>query len=385
MITLALVAQSARAMAEAAMADGYAVIAIDLFGDADTRRASHSWFPAGTPGTLQLDTPQVLATLRTLAQRGGVAGWVAGGGCEGLPELLSEGAARLPLIGSAPQAVQRVRNPAEFFACLQAAGIRHPEVRFTPPADGSGWLFKDSRGCGGWHVLHASNTAAHQPSPAPLPVSHYFQRLVPGTPMSATFCANGHQAVVLGINHQLVCAIGDRPFVYAGVLGPVCLPEAASTALDQALQTLTAQFVLRGLGSLDFVFDGNTVQVLEINPRPPASLALYGTRLAVGLMTAHVQACLQGRLPKLLPAPGGAPALRGTAIVFAPHALHIDETAAHALQALPACHDLPMAGTRLQRGDPLCSVSAVGPDAAAVQAQLKSGRETVLNTLETTR
>lgn len=385
MITLALVAQSARAMAEAAVADGYAVIAIDLFGDADTRRVSHSWFPAGAAGALQLDTALVLTTLRSLAERGGVAGWVAGSGCEGLPDLLSEGAAMLPLIGTAPQAVQSVRDPSLFFGALQAAGIRHPEVRFSAPADGSGWLLKDSQGCGGWHVAHASNKAAHRPSQSPLPALHYFQRLVPGTPMSATFCANGHKAVVLGINQQLVCAIGNRPFVYAGVLGPLRLPDAAATALDTALQTMTAQFVLRGLGSLDFVLEGDSVQVLEINPRPPASLALYGSRLAGGLMAAHVQACLQGRLPKLLPAPGGAQALRGTAIVFAPHALHIDETAAQALQALPACHDLPMAGTLLQRGDPLCSVSAAGPDAAAVQAQLNSGSETVLRTLETTR
>ncbi len=377
MITLALVAQSARAMAEAAVADGFAVIAIDLFGDADTRRVSHSWFPAAAAGALQLDAVQVLAALRTLADRGGVAGWVAGSGCEGLPDLLSEGAALLPLIGTAPQAVQRVRDPAVFFIALQAAGITHPEVRFSAPNDGSGWLLKDGRGCGGWHIHHAGQ--------APLPASHYFQRLVPGTPMSATFCANGHKAVVLGINQQLVCAIGNRPFVYAGLLGPLSLPDAAATAVDTALQILTAQFVLRGLGSLDFVLDGSTVQVLEINPRPPASLALYGSCLAGGLMAAHVQACLQGRLPKLLPAPSGVEALRGTAIVFAPGALHIDEPAAQALQALPACHDLPMAGTQLRRGDPLCSVSAAGPDAAAVQAQLNSSRETVLRTLETTR
>jgi|CXWL01.1.fsa_nt_gi predicted ATP-grasp superfamily ATP-dependent carboligase len=397
MTTLALVAQSARAMAEAAVADGYAVIAIDVFGDTDTRRASQSWFAAGTPGTLQLDPAQVLATLRTLAQRGGVAGWVAGGGCEGLPDLLSEGAALLPLFGTAPQAVQRVRDPAEFFGFLQAAGIAHPEVRHTAPADGSGWLLKDSRGCGGWHILHAGhagqagqaghagNPAPHQPGQAPLPAPQYYQRLVPGTAMSATFCANGHQAVLLGINQQLVRAIGARPFVYAGVLGPLGLPDAAATALDKALQTLSAEFVLRGLGSLDFVLDGDSVQVLEINPRPPASLALYGTRLAGGLMAAHVQACLQGRLPMLLPAPGGTQALRGTAIVFAPRAVHIDETAAQALQAMPACHDLPLAGTQLQRGDPLCSVSAAGPDAAAVRAQLNTGRETVLKTLEATR
>lgn len=379
MITLALVAQSARAMAEAAAADGYAVIAIDLFGDVDTRRASQSWFPAGAPGSLQLDTAQVLGTLRSLAQRGGVAGWVAGGGCEGLPELLIEGAALLPLIGCAPQAVQKVRDPVEFFGCLRAAGIAHPEARHTPPADGTGWLIKDSLGCGGWHIRPAPADPAGE---APLPPSHYYQRLCSGTPMSATFCANGQQAVLLGINEQRVSRIGGRPWVYAGVLGPLELPARAATAVQAALQALTTRMMLRGLGSLDFLLEGETVQVLELNPRPPASLALYGGRVAGGLIAAHVNACLQGRLPKLLPPPGGAQAMRGSAIVFAPRALHIDETAARALQALPACHDLPMPGTRLRRGEPLCSVSAAGPDAAAVRALLQAGHEAALKTLE---
>ena len=59
--TLALVAVSARMMAEAAVRDGYRALAVDLFGDADTRRAASAWWPGGDAATLQLDTPAVLA------------------------------------------------------------------------------------------------------------------------------------------------------------------------------------------------------------------------------------------------------------------------------------------------------------------------------------
>ena len=54
MPTIAVAAISARAMAEAAASDGFKVVALDLFGDTDTRRAASRWLPIGAPGSLQI-------------------------------------------------------------------------------------------------------------------------------------------------------------------------------------------------------------------------------------------------------------------------------------------------------------------------------------------
>ena len=372
--TLALVAVSARMMAEAAVRDGHAALAIDLFGDADTRSAAQAWWPAGNPATLQLDPEAVLAALHACARRGDVAGWLPGGGTEARPELLAEGARVLPLIGTAPAAVARVRDPLAFFGFLAAHGITHPEVRSSVPADASGWLVKDLRGCGGWHIHAAVPGERLQPQ-------QLVQRVVAGTPMSATFVANGSHACLLGFNELIVQPLQAggtlRPYVYAGAIGPVALPPQAAQQLGRALRLLAAEFVLQGLGSIDFVLEPDgQLQLLEVNPRPPATLALYR-----GSIAAHVDACLHGTLPAAQP-PG---AVDGHQVVWAPRALQLDEPGAARLARWPGCHDLPVAGTRFAAGDPLCTLSARGADAAGVRAALAASRAALLQSLEDIR
>ena len=371
--TLALVAVSARMMAEAAVRDGYRALAVDLFGDADTRRAASAWWPAGDAATLQLDAEAVLAALHACARRGDVAGWVPGGGTEGHTELLTAAARVLPLIGTAPAAVARVRDPLAFFGFLAAHGIAHPEVRSTVPGDIHGWLLKDKRGCGGWHIRAAG--AADRPGP-----QQSLQRVVAGQPMSATFVANGAQVSLLGFNELIVkpLQVGGtlRPYVYCGAIGPVNLPPQAAQQSGRALRLIAAEFVLQGLGSVDFMLDADgQVQVLEVNPRPPATLALYR-----GSIAAHVDACLHGTLPEAAP-PGP---VSGHEVVWAPRAMQIDNACAERLARWPGCHDLPAAGARFAAGDPLCSLSARGASAAAVRQALDGARAALLQSLEET-
>ena len=387
MPVLAVAAISARMLAEAAAADGFEVVALDLFGDVDTRRACAQWWPIGEPGHLHIDADRLLSALAVLAARAAraaqdqsaeVVGWIAGSGFEGRPDLLARGAALLPLIGTSADAVRRVRDPQFFFDALDAQGIAHPPVLTTAPADANGWLVKDAGGCGGWHIRRA---VPHEVPPPP----HYVQREVPGTPMSATFIANGSTAVVLGFNQLIVRPLLARPFVYCGAVGPVTLPPAVAAAVIAAVRALAASFALRGLGSLDFMLDGDQVQVLEVNPRPPASMALYGgngDRAASSPIVAdHVRACLQGVLPPQT-MPTATTTVRGTEIVFAPHRVWLSESAAQRLAGNRACHDLPAAAQQFDAGDPLCSVSASGASAEQVRALLDRGREAVFQTLE---
>ena len=378
MPVLAVAAISARMLAEAAAADGFKVVGLDLFGDLDTRRACTQWWPIGEPSRLHIDADRLLSALTALAQRAEVVGWIAGSGFEGRPDLLARGAALLPLIGTPADAVRRVRDPQLFFGALDAQGIAHPPVQTTAPTDANGWLVKDAGGCGGWHIRRATPHEAVQPP-------QYVQREVPGTPMSATFMANGSGAVVLGFNQLIVRPVLTRPFVFCGAVGPVTLPPALAAAVIAAVRALAATFALRGLGSLDFMLDGDQVQVLEVNPRPPTSMALYGgNRLRAGsspIVADHVRACLQGVLPQQT-TPTASATVLGTEIVFAPQRLWLSESAAQRLAGNRACHDLPAAAQQFDVGDPLCSVSASGTSAEQVRALLDRGREAVYQTLE---
>lgn len=388
--TLVVAGLSARLMAEAAARDGYSVIALDTFGDTDTQRCALRCAPIGRPDDPGLDAQRLLSALSEAAAQPGVIGWVAGSDLECRPELLEHAAALLSLIGTPPAAVRRVRDPAVFFPALDALGLPHPETQLQAPRDPRGWLCKHARSAGGWHIRRADDAHALEPERQP-----YFQREQAGTPMSALFIGNGSRARLIGCHELIVRALGARPFVYRGAIGPVALPPDRQALLDDMLQTLTSTFALRGLASLDFIDDGQRFWLLEINPRPSASMGLHGG----GLMRGHVEACLEGRLPAVNVAgrddaghrheqeprsedagagdAGAAstddrrqPALRGSEIVFARTALRLSAAQAAALAARTDCHDLPAAGTRFEAGDPVCSVSAFGASAAGLRAEL---------------
>ena len=376
MSVLAVAAVSARKLAEAAALDGYGVVAFDLFGDADTRRVSQRWRSIGAAGSAQIDGAQVLDALEELARQGGdaVIGWIPGSGFDGQPDLLDAGARHLPLIGTLGHAVRRVRDPAAFFGALAAHDIAHPSVRAEAPADPAGWLLKDARGCGGWHIRDAAavrDGVSHSPS-------HYFQRAMAGAPMSATFIANGAQALLLGINELIVRPFGARPHVYCGCIGPVAVADDLARRIGDAVRALSAEFGLRGWCSLDFIRDGDAIAVLEVNPRPPASLALYAQR---GLIDAQLRACLQAELP-----PAAAFTTRqvnGSEIVYARRALTLGRSGAQHLARRADVHDLPVAGACFAVGDPICSVSTSGDSAALVRALLGEARDALMQTLET--
>ena len=378
MAVLAVAAVSARMLAEAAARDGHDVVALDLFGDVDTRRVSQRWQSIGAAGSLQIDAARVLAALHELAREAGstVIGWIPGSGFEGRPDLLDAGAQVLPLIGTPADAVRRVRDPAGFFAALAVHGIAHPPVRFEAPSDAEGWLLKDASGCGGWHIRRAAAYEA-----ASVSASLYFQREMRGVPMSATFIANGSEAMLLGINELIVRPFGARPYVYCGCIGPVDVPADLARRIGDTVRALTAEFGLRGWCSLDFMRDGDAIGVLEVNPRPPASLALYAQP---GLVDAQLRACLHGELPS--PSTFAVPAPRrvaGSEIVYARRSLTLVPVGAQHLAGRSDVHDLPAAGACFDHGDPICSLSAAGDTAEQVKASLRAARDALIHTLET--
>ena len=123
------------------------------------------------------------------------------------------------------------------------------------------------------------------------------------------------------------------------------------------------------------------VLVLEVNPRPPASLALYGRVGSRGVLGAHLRACRHDELPAAAMV-AGAP-VNGHQIVFAPRALRLDDATLTRWATGSQLHDQPRAATRFAAGEPVCSVSAWGADADAVKIELARRSDAVLCTLET--
>jgi predicted ATP-grasp superfamily ATP-dependent carboligase len=361
--TLVVAGLGVRALAQSALQGGWNVVALDLFGDRDTRRASVDWRPIGDPALLRIDPVALAEGLRAAARAPGVIGWVPGGGFEGAPALLEAGGAGLPCLGPSADAMRRLRDPRTFFGALDAFGLAHPPVVFAPPEHAAGWLAKRAGGSGGLQVVDAAVAVAEPETP---PADLYFQREQAGTPMSALFLADGEHAVVVALNRLLVGAPDARRHVFAGALGPVIAPDL-EVQVVHALAAIVPEFGVRGLASLDFVADDHDrVWLLELNPRPSATMTLHADAWPSGLVRAHVGA-VAGRLPAT--PPRRRPGIRANRIVFAERECEVDASLSDALAASTHCHDVPAPGAHFARGAPVCSVSA---DAASADDALRA-------------
>ena len=349
--TLVVAGISVRALAESARQGGWDVIALDLFGDADTRRASVHWAPIGVPSALRIDPALLRQELQWAARQPGVEGWVPASGFEGASELLAAGGTALPCLAIEPSGMTRVRDPASFFGALDGHRLAHPRISFDAPADPVGWLAKRAGGCGGAHIRTAAQVLA---DPASRHADTYFQRWQPGTPMSALFVADGGRFRVVALNRLIVRAVWPLPHVYAGAVGPVS-DIGLEEAVGQALAALVPEFGLRGLASLDFLADESGAHWLEVNPRPSATLQLHADAWPAGLVRVHVDA-VRGLLPAA--APRRSPGVRGHLTVFADRAGLVAGESARDPGDRPHVHDLPSPGTRFARGEPVCTVSA---------------------------
>jgi predicted ATP-grasp superfamily ATP-dependent carboligase len=364
---VAVIAVSARALARSAAKSAAEVIALDAFADADTRAVARA-VAVPRRRSVALDLVRTVEALAAVGA-GRRLTIVTGSGFERAPRWLRRLASLGEVYANPPDLIAALKDPLLSLEILGALGWATPETRLAPPAERAGWLRKSCGGSGGIHVRRA---------PGARPAAHcYFQREIPGVPMSVTFLADADRAHVLGYNRLVVEAVGPAPFCYAGVL---CAP-APRPALDAAIRDRLDRLVkvtgLRGLNGIDFVLTADDAVALEVNPRPTASFELYDDDYPEGLVHWHVQsfrAPLRGFRVAHAPA---AERYRGLRVAYAPQALFVPPDASYP----EGCRDLPPGGTPIPAGAPVMTVfaSAPAPDeldrtlarrVAAVQAQM---------------
>lgn len=350
-LPILIAAVTGRALAASAARAGWPVVVLDYFADRDTGTVAKACRSVVSPHGLRFDRRLLLAAADDLAPKSASGGLVYGSGLEGRIPLLTRLAAGRRLFGNTPAVVAAVRKPEAFFPLLDRLGIRHPEVRYTAPADPSGWLVKEPGGAGGTRVRPAGRRRVRAEA--------YFQRRMPGKACSVLFLADGRRTFVVGFNEQWTSAShSSLPFLYGGAVGQFPLPPAVELDLRTRLDALVAATGLVGLNGVDFLLDDESWSVLEVNPRPTATLELYDPDYDRGLFDAHLRACA-GELPASAPLTRIA---RASTIVHATHPWLVG-----ADFSFPQwCRDLPQSGTRIVRGHPVCTVhaEAATPDAA---------------------
>ncbi|MBV9001871.1 MAG: ATP-grasp domain-containing protein [Solirubrobacterales bacterium] len=332
-MTILVVAISARMLVELAVADGYRVAALDRFGDVDLR--------ALAPGA----TAPSSDALTALAADIDADAVVYGAGFENRPDLVRRLAAGRELLGTPPELLPAVRDPWALGAAARAAGARAPETRapndLPEPAGGGAWLRKPRRGGGGRGVRRWGGGR--------LRPTEILQRRVNGMSCSAVAIGDGRRAVVLGLTEQLHHGAG---FGWMGNMTPPRLPDAELAELEGQLravcQEVAARFGVRGAFGVDAVWDGRHAWVLEVNPRPPGSLELFGR----GGFEAHVR----GARGMSIPAAGTPPPMTCAnvkLVLFADRPIRAPDPG-----WWPAglVRDIPHAGETIGRGAPVCTL-----------------------------
>lgn len=354
-----IAATSGRALAQAAAQAGYLPLTADFFCDLDTIEAGPAMQVAGDFSE-GFHLEHLRPALEALAEGHEPAGLVYGSGFEAKPDMLGELAGSWPLIGNDPDVVTRAKNPFHLAEICKAAEIPHPEVSNGEPADAEGWLRKTAGATGGGHVRpHVSGTDWSGDN-SPKSPRHYYQRRVAGVPISALFLGDGKGAILAGFSSQWASPTISEPYRYGGALQPAVISTDVARRLSDAVHSLAAVLQLKGLNSADFVVNGEEFFLIEVNPRPGATLDIFDSRK---LFEAHVAAC-SGRMPEFTAL---SSAVVATAVVYAT----CDVTRVPSIDWPAWALDRQAPGTRVEAGKPLCTVKAEGDDEIQVLAAIE--------------
>jgi len=358
---VALIGLSARALARSASRAGLRALALDLFADADTsEHAATAVRVAAARRGLGLDARALAAALAAYAPEGLPV--VLGPGFEHAPRLMARIAERNPLIGAAPETVRLLKDPARFAALLAGLGVPHPEI---VAAAGDQVLSKRRGGSGGAHIRAAEGLPRR---------GRYFQRRVDGRSVSALFLCDGRKAQVIGFSEQWTDPTPAAPFRYGGAVGPIAPNAVVAGKVAAALSRIVAATGLLGLASADLLLpdDQLTFWLLEINPRPGATLDVFDRAPAPALLGLHLDAC-RGLPPE--PPPRFTRA-QAAGVLYAEAPTSVASLRRPVWTAdWPACEEIVPAGA------PVCTVLAAGASPSAARALFFERRAALLASL----
>jgi predicted ATP-grasp superfamily ATP-dependent carboligase len=342
-------------LVQSAARAGIRPVSIDLFADLETRACSENC-EAVSIAEIGFERESLVQAAERLAPAGQGYALVYGSGLDADPGILEALARGRTLYGNPPEILYLLKSPDSFFRLLRQHDIPYPESSCTCPPDPENWLVKSGRSEGGKGVRFSARA-----EPAP---TDYYQRRLPGRAMSALFLADGENARIIGFNTLWTVDHGiGLPFLFAGAINRADLLSEQRRQVKAYITRLMRALSLKGLNSLDFMLDGEMCRVLEINPRPSATMALYDGDFSRGLLAEHIRACRAG-IPETAET---SDVVRAFKVFFAAGELEISE----GMTWPDWCTDRPVPGTFIGAGQPVCTVCAEGSDRSEVERSIE--------------
>lgn len=356
--TVLIAAFSGRALAQAARRAGFATLVVDAFGDADTRAAAQGYAQIANAVRNGFTAKPLFAALDTLIAHAASKpiGIVLGSGFEDRPKLIESLDKRYGLLGTKAETVAELKDPSRFFPLLKQLGIAHPPTSLTPPDDITGWIAKRAGAAGGAHIRHASAVSRAHPR-------HYFQRHLSGLPRSV-FAISSKSGLAIELSRQWTAPSQRRPFRYGGAV----ITDYAETRAEQQMVTATATLIEmldpRGLVSFDFIEHDGDAYLLEVNPRPGATLDIFDD-VKGNVFRAHVEAGLGRELWQERELPPVQS--RASALLYADRGALV----AGEIDWPDWAFDRPLPGTVVPAETPIASVQADGSSADEAEKRVR--------------
>jgi methenyltetrahydromethanopterin cyclohydrolase len=331
-------AQSATALAISVAQAGYPVWAADCYLDSETCSVS-----ARTTRLPPLETTSSEALLNQLIElsQGQPCFFIYGSGIEFHSNILKSLPSHFHLLGNNFDTVNAITSPKTFFKALDKLNLPYPQTTFKPPSSSTykKWLFKPNKSLGGMHITFIDDEIEQKDG--------YFQHYIDGTPGSVLFVSNNASLQIVLVNEQETINTKNMPFILGSIITPATIPPPLLTTLNDAIQQLALHFNLIGFNSLDFIIKNDELYLLELNPRPSASIQLV--KQPHNIFHIHKTACKNAAHPMLLK---NESLYRGLFYVFAQN----DYLVTAEMQWPEQTIDRPIEGTLIKKSSPICSL-----------------------------
>ncbi|MFH1835565.1 MAG: ATP-grasp domain-containing protein [Methanobacteriota archaeon] len=355
-----------RPVALSAKALGFEVCVVDFFGDVDLKRNVDKLYSLGG----EYDSQKLCGLAVSVAEKGSFDGVFLTSelGCNASYVKAFE--PYCTILGNDLKTVAAVRDWKNFFKKLSELDIPHPKTRVVSSEGevagvvaeiGFPLVVKPTHGSAGFGVILAETESEVYDS-----LKHYgvilVQEYIKGVDASVSALGSGKAVKPLSFNRQFLgieflgCTL---PFQYCGNMVPV--KHGLASECKRITELIGSQFNLKGSFGIDFVI-ADKPYVIEVNPRFQDTLECVERVYGINLVEQHLNS-LEGRLPNNME----ASKVCAKGILYADS----DLTVSGDLTKISEVVDLYKPGTKVSKGEPVCSAFGVGARADEALNNLK--------------
>ena len=347
---------SVRALIEACWYAGLECVAVDHFGDSDTRGyANDRWIELRLTerGLLLNETRHAIHATATASFRAGKkVVFVLAGGMENLGGVVEELREIAPVLGPTEHQRLALRDIAFLDDVARGAGLRTPQLRYDKVSDG-GWLWKPSKSAGGLRIVRSGCAVCDLES-------GYWQQYIGGEQIGI-FCVIGPSGCeILGATSSFDAADwpGPSEFIYRGSIGPIALTAECRSRIECMCQKIRDSIGFCGCLQFDFIRDPcGGLWLLECNPRWTAGMEIClfagGVNPVRGLFAINNLSVSNRTVDQ-----GGVFECYAKAIVYATQPIIVTGELIAELNRIEGVADRPFAPQLIECGHPVATVRA---------------------------